>query len=160
MFLFGEGVEDQAVGFVEEVSQQIVGDGTLRADGVPVGLVHVVAGQDVFILPAEEVSLGGVELQGDVIRLVLIVQADGGEQFAADLIADPVSVRLQVLCDTGLLQEIVVDPGIWHNYAPFSVFCGAKQCASAHAKCRSKAAAACWLSAVFGCIMSNACRSV
>ena len=115
MFLFGEGVEDQAVGFVEEVSQQIVGDGTLRADGVPVGLVHVIARQNVRILPAEEVALGGVELQGDVIRLVLIVQADGGEQFAADLIADPVSVRLQVLCDTGLLQEIVVNPGIWHR---------------------------------------------
>ena len=87
MFLFGEGVEDQAVCFVEEVSQQIVGDGTLRADGVPVGLVHVIARQNVRILPAEEVALGGVELQGDVIRLVLIVQADGGEQFAADLIA-------------------------------------------------------------------------
>lgn len=105
MFLFGEGVEDQAVGFVEEVSQQIVGDGALRADGVPVGLVHVVAGQDVFILPAEEVSLGGVELQGDVIRLVLIVQADGGEQFAADLIADPVPVRLQVLVTPGFCRR-------------------------------------------------------
>ena len=69
MFLFGEGVEDQAVGFVEEVSQQIVGDGALRADGVPVSLVHVVAGQDVRILPAEEVALGGVELQGDVLPL-------------------------------------------------------------------------------------------
>ena len=108
-------MEDQAVGFVEEVSQQIVGDGALRADGVPVGLVHVVAGQDVFILPAEEVALGGVEFQGDVIRLVLIVQADGGEQFAADLIADPVPVRLQ-----GIFAAIsAVQAVLWHGAPPF-----------------------------------------
>ena len=58
-------------------------------------LIHIVARNDIPILSAQKIALGGVQLAGDIHRLSRgIIQTDGCKHFAADVIPYPVPLCL------------------------------------------------------------------
>ena len=79
------------------------------------GLVAVIARKNILILFPQKGSFLRIQLQGDVVGPVSIVQTDGGKHLSSHLIADPVPFRLQILLHGGLLQQIFIYPWVAHT---------------------------------------------
>lgn len=76
--------------------------------------VHIVAGNDIFVVLPQEASFGGLQLQGDIIGSIVFPKTDGGKHFSADRVANPVPLRRK-LCNSLLLHQIIINPGIIHS---------------------------------------------
>lgn len=83
-FVFGEGGDDEGVGVGDEVAEKRGRQGAVDEDGVPVALVHVVAGADGFVAVAEGDGAGGVAFEVHSGRIVGGIGE--GEDFAADFV--------------------------------------------------------------------------
>ena len=109
-----EILQDQLIGPIQPVLQQVVRDLPVSLDGIPVLFVAVVSGNDISILLPHEFAFRRLQFEVDIVRLVIVIQQDGGEHLSADMVPDPVPLRLEVLCHAAFGHQIFINPGIFH----------------------------------------------
>ena len=73
LLLFRKAFQNQFIGSIQPVFQQIIRNLTVRLDGIPVLLIAIVSGNNVRILPAHQFSLHWLQLQIDVIWLIVVI---------------------------------------------------------------------------------------
>ena len=95
---------DQRERVVDELSDQLRWHGAIEQDGVPVLLVHVVAGNDAFVFLAKGDRAFGVAFQiharGELIR------HRRGEHLAADLVNEHVGAEGSGFLTAGFRQAM------------------------------------------------------
>ena len=79
-----EAFDDEGVGMVDEIGDEICGEGAVEDEGVPVFFIHVVAGKDGVVFVAEFERTFGVAFE--IHAAFLVVESESGEHFSEDFI--------------------------------------------------------------------------
>jgi len=117
--LFARFSGDELIGVVDEFADEFGRDGAIEDEGVPVALVHVVAGEDGRVFIAE--FDGAVGVAFEVEACGEFAGSGEGEHFSADLEDEGIGAEGCGLFGTGHGEGVVDDVGEVHGRVEYRV---------------------------------------